>query len=314
MPKQCAITIQEVEDKVDSIISAMGEEFTSVRNEISVIDVDNSTRFEVSAVDNTTGPIAAGNITPGTITITRYRAGVATAIVTAAAMTAGTGKSYYDYTFAAANWATDDSYIAVISGFTFTIDGATCYPSISPWYGNVANMSSIEGKVDTVITGLIRKESQMVFWSDVQPSVVITGTAADLDFPSVVVPDIIPAGATITSVIALVKFRKQVDSSGSANAIAGASKTIRVKKSTGAWGTDDVVAIDVPNNTLSTDGSATEGGDIIVGDNDIKAEVDADNSTYNFRSEQTNRTDAIVVDAASLTLVDCQTALIIKWQ
>jgi len=175
-------------------------------------------------------------------------------------------------------------------------------------------MSSIEGKVDTVITGLIRKESQMVFWSDVQPSVVITGTAADLDFPSVVVPDIIPAGATITSVIALVKFRKQVDSSGSANAIAGASKTIRVKKSTGAWGTDDVVAIDVPNNTLSTDGSATEGGDIIVGDNDIKAEVDADNSTYNFRSEQTNRTDAIVVDAASLTLVDCQTALIIKWQ
>jgi len=312
MPRQCEITLDAVDVKIDSIISSIAGEFTSIRNDIAVIDVDNSTRFEVTAVDNTSGPIATGNITPGTITITRYRAGVATAIVTAAAMTAGTGKTYYDYTFAAASWASDDSYIAVISGFTFVIGVDTKYPSISPWYGNIANMSSIEGKVDTVITGLIRKESPRVFPSLNQVSVVIPASAGDLDFPSVTIPAL-PAGVTITSAICVLYFRKIVDSSGATNAINGVDKTIRIKVSTGAWATDDIVCITIPDNSLSTDGSATEGGDIIIGNVDVKSVV-VGAGTYNFRSVQTTRLDALAADGASLTLADVKMCIVLTWQ
>jgi hypothetical protein len=163
-------------------------------------------------------------------------------------------------------------------------------------------------KIDT------RKESHAIFWSDVQPSVIIPAVATDLDFPSVTIPASgIPTGSIITSVRAIIKWRKQVDTSTALNKISASSKTIRVKKSTGTWGVDDIVAINVPNNSLSTDASATEGGDLITGTSDIKAEVDAINATYNFRSEETNRTDAIIATGASLTLVDVQTALIVRW-
>ena len=312
MPRQCAITLDVVDTKVDTIISSLGEQFTSVRNDISVIDVDNTTRFEATAVDNTSGPIASANITAGTITITRYRAGVATAIVTAAAMTKADGKVYYDYTFAAASWATDDSYIAVLSAFTFTINSITQYPSISPWYGNIANMSGIESKVDTVVTGLIRKESTRVFPSLNQVSAVLPAIAADVDFPSVTVPAL-PAGVTITSAYVLLLWRKQIDSSGATNAINGVDKTIRIKVSTGAWAADDIVCMTIPDNSLSTDGSATEGGDIIIGNVDVKAVVTGA-GTYNFRSVQTTRLDALAVDGASLTLQDVKIAIVLAYQ
>jgi len=170
----------------------------------------------------------------------------------------------------------------------------------------------IEYEIDP--DGFNKTRFQDVFWSDIVATVVIPAVAADLDFPSIVIPtDGIPTGVTLISVRAVLKWRKQVDSSGAANAINGASKGIRVKKSTGAWGTDDVMAIDVPNNTLATAAGGTEGGDCWIGDNDVDSEVDAV-GTYNFRSEQTTRSDAIVVDGASLTLHDVQMGLVVRWR
>lgn len=142
-------------------------------------------------------------------------------------------------------------------------------------------------------------------------SLAVPAVAADLTFSNVVFPaNFLPEGATIDSVFLMLHWRKQVDSSGGANAINGASKTIRIKKNGGAWGTDDVVAITFANNSLATAANATEGGTIIIGDADISGEVDdVDNETYNVRSEQTNRADAILVDGASLTLYDIFTGL-----
>ena len=142
-------------------------------------------------------------------------------------------------------------------------------------------------------------------------SLAISNVAADLTFSDVVIPSgFLPSGATVLSVHLMLKWRKQVDSSGGANAINGASKTIRVKKSSGSWGTDDVVGITFADNQLATDASAAEGGDMIIGSHDVSGEVDdVDNATYNVRSEQTNRADAMVVDAASLVLYDVYTGL-----
>jgi hypothetical protein len=75
-------------------------------------------------------------------------------------------------------------------------------------------------------------------------SLEFTNAAADKDFPSVVVPsDFLPSGATVVAVNMILKWRKMMEDSGSENYINAASKAIRTKVSTGAWGTDDIVAM-----------------------------------------------------------------------
>jgi hypothetical protein len=108
----------------------------------------------------------------------------------------------------------------------------------------------------------------------------------------------------------MVRWRKQLDSSGAPNGVAAASKTIRIKKSTGAWGTDDIVAITFADNSLMTAANGNEPGIWIVGSTDLQSEVDdIDNATYNIRSEETNSGEGIIVDGASLTLYDVFTGL-----
>jgi hypothetical protein len=149
------------------------------------------------------------------------------------------------------------------------------------------------------------------WWSDVNAKITIAAAADDLDFPDVVISGL-PSGATIVRVVAMLKYSHRQDDSGADNYIDEASKAIRVKKSTGSWGTDDVVAIDIPQNSLYTTASAKEGGDLIVGDNDVKSEVDGD-ATYNFRSEETERGDAISALADYLYLYDVQMGIRVEF-
>jgi hypothetical protein len=152
---------------------------------------------------------------------------------------------------------------------------------------------------------------RMDFWSDVTAKISIDGAAADLDFGDVVVAGL-PASCTLVRVVAMLKYAARKDTSAADNYIDVASKTIRVKKSTGSWGTDDVVAIDMPINSLYTTKSTKEGGDLVIGDNDVKSEVDG-SATYNFRTEQTNRTDAISALADHLELYDVQMGLRVEF-
>ena len=165
--------------------------------------------------------------------------------------------------------------------------------------------------------GISKKPAVKEMWcATPTASVAIPAVAADLDFSDIVFPsDFLPSGADIDAVYLILRWRKQVESSTAANAIKGASKTIRVKKSTGSWGTDDVVAITFADNQLATVGSATEDGDYIVGASDISSEVDdCDGVTYNVRSENTNRADSMIVDGASLTLYDVYTGLMVHYR
>lgn len=138
-------------------------------------------------------------------------------------------------------------------------------------------------------------------------TIAIPAAAADIDFSNVeIASGFLPSGVTIQAVVLLIKWRKQVDSSGAANAINGANKRIRVKKNSGAWGTDDTIAMTFENNSLATAASATEGGDVRVGILNISDVVDdlSALALYNVRSDETNRSDALIVDGASLTLHD----------
>lgn len=139
------------------------------------------------------------------------------------------------------------------------------------------------------------------FWSDIDDLITLTNATTNVVTPDVVVADI-PATDTIRRVIGMLAIRELEDSSTAANAVNG-SFNLKVKKSTGAWGTDDVALINIPDNALVTPASGTSHGGVISGDNDVASEVDA-NATYNLRFDGN-----IFVDGNNLLLRDVQVGL-----
>jgi len=151
---------------------------------------------------------------------------------------------------------------------------------------------------------LANNQVNRTFFSDVDDVIDLPASATDTDLPSIVLPNI---SGTIVSVRIGIKVRMMENTSASgANAINGA-QDIRIKKSTGAWGTDDVAAINLADNQWGVAASTREGGDVQVGDNDVASEVDALNATYNLRFENA------LVDYASLRLNDVQVFAIVTW-
>jgi hypothetical protein len=134
--------------------------------------------------------------------------------------------------------------------------------------------------------------------------VVLPASAADLDFPNVVVSGL-PSGLQIVRVDYVLIIAALFDTSGAENQIDQASKTIRVKKSTGDWATagDQAVALTFANLGLQTPASSYRGGAALFGATDISSIVDG-NGTYNFRSEETNNSEGVTVTGASLEALD----------
>lgn len=183
--------------------------------------------------------------------------------------------------------------------------------------GAVAQNATVAKDATVALNATVAKEATLnkaVFFKDqwcATPiaSLAFSNVAGDKNFADVDLPlNFLPAGATIQAVHLMVHWRKQVDTSAALNAINAANKTIRIKKAADGWAAS-LVAITMANGSLSTALSATEGGTIIISASDIKAKVNADNTTYNIRSDETTCADGITVTAASLTLWDIFTGL-----
>ena len=130
------------------------------------------------------------------------------------------------------------------------------------------------------------------FWSDVDDVVDLPAIAADTALPSVVVSGL-PTGLTLDRVVAMLKTRAiENTNAGGTNAINGA-QNIQVRKGAGAW----LNAINLTDNQWLVAASTRESGDVLIGDNDLKATVDGD-ATYGFQI------DEALVDLASLRLND----------
>ena len=143
-----------------------------------------------------------------------------------------------------------------------------------------------------------RTVSMMEFWSDNAISTTLSTTTADVALPNVVVAGI-PSGAAIIRVIGMIHPREFVNTDGSPNAINGAA-VINVKKSTGAWGTDDVALINIPDNSWNVLADTKRVARMFIGDNNASSEVDG-NATYNLRFDGNAFVDAFafgIVDAA----------------
>ena len=151
---------------------------------------------------------------------------------------------------------------------------------------------------------LTNHEIVKTFWSDVDDVVDLPAAATDTDLPNIVLPNI---AGTLDHVYVGIKVRMIENTSASgANAIQTA-QNIRVKKSSGAWDTDDVIGINLIDNQWTVAASTREGGDVHVGDNDVVGEVDAFNTTYNLRIDSAN------VDYDFLRLNDVQVFLILHY-
>ena len=149
-----------------------------------------------------------------------------------------------------------------------------------------------------------RPAGRIVYSSELQATVVLNATAGDKSLPSVVLPtNPVPNGTTIHRVTAAISFRKIVESSGSANATV-AAQDIQVRSD--APGTY-IDAIDFPDNSFPVAASATEGGMMVAGDQDLTSEVDGAD-TYEFQWDEAD------CDAASLTFHDWQCHLIVEYR
>jgi len=167
-------------------------------------------------------------------------------------------------------------------------------------------LSALKDLLDDLEAKLDKGMHCMTFLSVIDDVIDLPAAAADTNLPDVVISGI-PAGATLDKVLVFLIVRAiENTNAGGSNAIEGA-QNIRIKKSTGAWGVDDIIAIALTDNMWSVAASTREFGDVIGGDDahDVKSEVDG-NATYNLRFEDAN------VDLDFLRLNDVQ-VLIKVW-
>jgi len=119
----------------------------------------------------------------------------------------------------------------------------------------------------------------MDFWSDLREEVAVTGAQSTIALSPVTIADL-PAGATIVRAIALFKFRVVENIFAGVNRL-DAAAALPIQVDDGA-ATGYVTAIDFVDDAFTLAASIREGGDIIIGDNNIAARVDG-NDTYPFR-------------------------------
>ena len=140
----------------------------------------------------------------------------------------------------------------------------------------VISLSSLEAKVESLATPLD-------FWSNAVNVIDLPVGPTDVALPDIVVGEL-PGGAAVGRVVAISKMRViENTNAGGPNAINGAQE-VRIKKSTGIWGVHDIAAIYLPDNLWTVAASTREMGDVLIGNNDLKAVVDGP-GTYNLRFE-----------------------------
>lgn len=146
-----------------------------------------------------------------------------------------------------------------------------------------------------------RAVHSMTFWSDQDDEITLTTTATD-DFalPNITIAGL-PTGITLLRVIAILKIALFRDTSTANNAINGAT-ALQVDADV-AYGSL-VSAITIPDNSwkIVVATSSDRGGDVMIGNIDVKAEITG-NGTFYARLEN------IACDGNNLLLEDVQWGL-----
>ena len=305
--------VATVPSDVTSVVSIVKEIYNEVatiaqgtslfaKSAPDTMEIDDSGTYSLELYDIGDAIPVSAEITAGNYQIDRVRNGALTNIVASTGASKGDGRIYASEDFtAAAGWAVGDIVLVTFSGGSILTGGVTTTLPNAYFYTRITRGESIETKVDTVLTRSVTNVSMIEFWSDVDDIVTLTTATIDVDLPNVIIADV-PTNTTIVRVVGMIKMRAMNNTNVATNAINGAA-LVKVKKSTGAWATDDVDLINIPDNIWSISASTKEGGMLIEGDNDTASEVD-ENATYNLRFNGN-----IFVDGNNLELIDLAVGL-----
>lgn len=195
--------------------------------------------------------------------------------------------SYYDGVpqgAVKADIATIDGIVdAILEDTGTTLDGVV--DTIAADVINV-DASSIPAMVGTddaaLVAGQARELYSMDFWSVPGLSVTVTATQSTITtgLNNVVVADL-PSGMTVVRAIAMMKFRMVANIHATiANKLDAASALPMQVDDSGNTGM--LTCLDFADDLFTLAASLREGGDVIIGDIDIKARVDG-NDTYDFQ-------------------------------
>jgi len=170
----------------------------------------------------------------------------------------------------------------VMNGGTITLN-ANCTGGTVNIYGNAV---VIDNSGATVVNDYT-KESMlgrvlltMDFWSDPVEEKAVTGAQVTAAVGAAVTVADLPAGATVVRAIVMMKFRMVENTNAAENSLdCTAVQPIQVDDSANnGW----VTAIDFVDEQFKIAATTREGGDVLIGDNDVSARVDG-NDTYDFQ-------------------------------
>ncbi len=115
-------------------------------------------------------------------------------------------------------------------------------------------------------------------WSAYAAQIVLTNGAGDKALPSLTIVNL-PTGATIVYALPFLKFANKENTNAAVNSVSGA-QNIQVEKAVGgAW----ITGIAFGGGEYSTPASTREGGDVMMGTNDVSAQVPANGAVMSFK-------------------------------
>lgn len=134
--------------------------------------------------------------------------------------------------------------------------------------------------IATVATSQDKQLFSMDFWSDPVEEKAVTAAQVTAAVGAAVTVEDLPATATIVRAIVMMKFRMVENTNAAENSLdRTAAQPIQVDDSVNTGWVD---AIDFVDEQFKIAGATREGGDVLVGDNDVSARVDG-NDTYDFQ-------------------------------
>lgn len=151
--------------------------------------------------------------------------------------------------------------------------------------------------ITTILGNVVNKTE--IFWSDPK-DVALTSTPTSFTLNDIILPDL--TIGTIVRAVAYLYIREIEDTSGSANAIDGAT-VVQVQKSGGSY----ISGVDITDNSLECRASSVGTGTVLCGDYDVKAQIDALNQTVQARLYN------IAVDGDNLELHEVKWGILIQY-
>jgi len=142
------------------------------------------------------------------------------------------------------------------------------------------DIAALTALVDDLETSMARMLQCMDFWSNPVEEKAVTAAQVTAAVGAAVVVAELPAGATIVRAIVMMKFRMVENTNVAENSLdCTAVQPIQVDDSADTgW----VTAIDFVDEQFKLAASTRESGDVLIGDNDVAARVDG-NDTYDFQ-------------------------------